>query len=211
MSLERVAPMRRCAAWLTRQPGMLATLGADLDRYREFHRRSGRVVGHLRLLVESLTFKAGFQAVLLYRVSHWLHQHRLTWPAWTVSRLNLLVTGSDIEFGARIGAGLLLPHPSGIVIGRGTVIGEQATVFQGVTCGVRGWSATGGAAYPVIGNGVVLFARCSVLGGITVGDRAIVGAHALVTRHVPTGGLAQGVPADVWPGGGDALLRKWGL
>jgi len=137
-----------------------------------------------RVAFESLVFKAGFQAVLLYRISHRLGEAGWTWCAWLVARLNLLLTGADIEFSARIGPGLLVAHPSGIVIGRGTVIGSGATIYQGVTCGIRSWSPGAASAYPRIGDDVVLYARASVLGGIRVGDRAVVGAHVLVTHDV---------------------------
>lgn len=199
---------------VTSSPGsssLAASLRADLDRYREFHRRSGRTVSTRRLLLESLLLKAGFQAVVLYRFSRWLHERGLTWPAWVVARLNLWATGADLEFGARIGPGLLIPHPAGIVIGRGTVMGADATVFQGVTCGIRGWAMGPASAYPVLGDRVVLFVRCSVLGGVRIGSRVVIGAHALVTHDVPTGALAAGAPAQVHTRRGDALLRAWGL
>lgn len=190
---------------------LTSILRSDLERYREFHRRSGRHVSSGRLLFESLLLKAGFQAVVMYRLSHWLHERGLTWPAGIVARLSLLTTGADLEFGARIGPGLLIPHPAGIVIGRGTVMGANATVFQGVTCGIQGWEAGPASAYPTLGDRVVLFARCSVLGGIRIGSRVVIGAHALVTHPVPTGALAEGTPARVHAGRGDVLLLSWGL
>lgn len=192
--------------------GSLASkLWSDLERYREFHRRSGQHVSTWRLVLESLLLKAGFQAVVMYRLSHWLHMRGLTWPAWILARLNLLTTGADLEFGARIGPGLLIPHPAGIVIGRGTVMGANATVFQGVTCGIQGWEAGPASAYPALGDRVVLFARCSVLGGIRIGSRVVIGAHALVTHPVPAGALAEGTPARVHAGRGNVLLLSWGL
>jgi serine O-acetyltransferase len=134
----------------------------------------------------------------------------LTWAAWAIARTSLALTGADIEFGARIGPGFLITHSTGIVIGRGTVIGENATVFQGVTCGVRTWAAGAGGRSPRIGDRVVLFAKASVLGGVRVGDRAVIGAHALVTSDVPAGGLAQAGSAAAVEGWGDELLRAWG-
>lgn len=187
---------------------LTATLGRDLARYREFHRE--RRPSSWRIAVESLLFKSGFQAVLLYRVSHALHRAGLDWLAWMVARTSVALTGADIEFGARIGPGLLIAHSSGVVVGRGTVIGSDVTVFQGVTCGLRNWSAGAGGAYPRIGDGVVLFARASVLGGVRIGDRAVVGAHALVMQDLPDGGLAEGPTAAHHEGRGDALLRAWG-
>jgi serine O-acetyltransferase len=190
-------------------PSLRATLRRDLARYREFH-AAGAGPSAARLAIESVLFKAGFQAVLLYRVSRAFHCAGRTWLAWAVARTSVALTGADIEFGARIGPGLLIAHPVGIVIGRGTVIGEDATVFQGVTCGVRTWAPGSSGASPRIGDRVVLFAKSSVLGGVRVGDRAIVGAHALVTRDVADGGLAQADAATMLDGWGTELQRAWG-
>ncbi len=189
-----------------------AVVARDLARYSEFHRRSGKSPSRRRMGFEAFVFKAGFQAVVLYRISHACFAAGLTYLAWLVARINLALTGADIEFGAHIGPGLLIAHPSGIVIGRGTVIGEDATIYQGVTCGIRSWSGGESSAYPAIGDRVVLFAKCSVLGGITVGDRAVVGAHALVTRDVPQGALVEavGAPAvSVREGDGELAWQRW--
>jgi serine O-acetyltransferase len=180
---------------------LLAMLRRDFGRYWESSARPGSrdaTVAPLprrRIAFESIVFKAGFQAVLLYRLSHWLCRKGWVWPAWLVARVNLTLTGADIEFSARIGPGLLIAHPAGIVIGRGSIIGSDATIFQGVTCGIRNWDDA--RAYPRIGDGVVLFARCSVVGGISVGNRAVIGAHALVTGNVPDGAVAKAPTATV--------------
>jgi serine O-acetyltransferase len=181
-----------------------ATIERDLARYDEFHRRAGTRPARSRLAIESLLFKGGFQAVLLYRLSHALFRAGWIWPAWIVMRLGLTLTGAEIEFSAHIGPGLLIAHPSGIVIGRGTVIGAGATIYQGVTCGIRSWDAGPAHSYPHIGDGVVLFARSSVLGGITVGSRSVIGAHALVIRDVPRNGLARGAEASILDASGQA-------
>jgi serine O-acetyltransferase len=176
---------------------LFATLRRDLARYDEFHRRAGVRPSRSRVAIESLLFKGGFQAVVLYRVSHWLFEARWIWLAWLITRLSLTLTGAEIEFSAQIGPGLLIAHPAGIVIGRGTVIGEGATIYQGVTCGIRSWSAGPARNYPHIGDRVVLCARSSVLGGITVGSHSVIGAHALIFRDVPRGGVAKGVEATI--------------
>jgi serine O-acetyltransferase len=161
-----------------------ALLRRDLARYRGTRPPAAPQPPRLRLLLESLVFRAGFQAVVLYRISHWLGAVGATRCAWLVARVNLWLTGADIEFSAHIGPGLLVAHPSGIVIGRGTRIGAGATIYHGVTCGIRSWSPGRASEYPQIGDDVVLYVRASILGGVRVGDRAVVGAHALVTHDL---------------------------
>ncbi len=197
----------------TRAPELplLRLLRRDLGRYQEFHRRDAREVSRVRIVFESLVFKAGFQAVLLHRVAHAAGRLGLTYLAWAIARFNQLVTGADIEFSTQIGPGLLIVHPSGVVIGRGTVIGVHATIYQGVTCGVRNWGPGRGRLYPHVGHYAVLFARATILGGIRVGHRTIVGAHALLLDDVPDGALVDGSPARIRPGLGDQMLRRWGL
>jgi serine O-acetyltransferase len=168
---------------------VLDLLKRDLARYPQW---AGEAVPiGWRTAVESLLFKGGFQAVVLYRISHGLAERGWIWLAWLVARWNLWLTGADIEFSAAIGPGLFIAHPCGIVIGRGTTIGADATIYQGVTCGIRGRRPGPNRGYPCIGDGVVLYARSSVLGGVRVGDRAVIGAHALVTFDVPDAARAE--------------------
>jgi len=174
-----------------------ALVRRDLARYRDASRRGGPAPSRVRVAVESLLFKAGFQAVLLHRVSHRVHRAGWTWLAWFIARINLAVTGADIEFSARIGPGLLIAHPAAIVIGRGTVIGADATIYQGVTCGIRSAAPGRRPEYPRIGDGVVLYAGSTLVGGIRIGDRAVVGAHALVTCDMPDGSVAEGPRAGI--------------
>ncbi|HWI19765.1 MAG TPA: hypothetical protein VNT81_18560 [Vicinamibacterales bacterium] len=145
---------------------------------------------------ETCLFKSGFHAVLLYRISHSFYRLGMTWAAWSIARFSQAITGAEIEFSAQIGAGLLIAHPAAIVIGRGTVIGGNATIYQGVTCGIRSWKGTG-RSYPRIGDEVVLCAHASVLGGICVGNKATIGAHTLVIADVPAGAVTR-QPAAVF-------------
>jgi serine O-acetyltransferase len=186
---------------------LFATLRRDLARYDECHCRADVRPSRSRVAIESLLFKGGFQAVLLYRLSHWLFEAGSIWLAWLVTRLSLTLTGAEIEFSAQIGPGLHIAHPVGIVIGRGTVIGKDATIYQGVTCGIRSRGAGPARNYPHIGDGVVLFARSSVLGGITVGSYSVIGAHALIVRDVPGGAVARGAEATILDRGDLAARR----
>ncbi len=101
------------------------------------------------------------------------------------------VTGADIPINTRIGGGLLLPHPNGIVIHSGSVIGPNCLIFQQVTLG------TNGAGPPTLGGHVDIGAGAKILGEIHVGDHAKVGANAVVMRDVPSGATAVGIPARV--------------
>ena len=116
------------------------------------------------------------------RRRRWVLSHRF----WSV------VTGADIPPGCRMGGGLLLPHPNGVVIHPGAVIGPNCLIFQQVTIG-----AGPRPGVPVVGGHVDIGAGAKVLGGIVVGDHARIGANAVVLNDVPAGATAVGVPARV--------------
>ncbi|HEX2542206.1 MAG TPA: serine O-acetyltransferase [Caldimonas sp.] len=103
------------------------------------------------------------------------------------------VTGAEVPLGCRIGGGLLLPHPNGVVIHPGTTIGPNCLIFQQVTLGTR--SSLAGT--PIIGGHVEIGAGARILGGVRIGDHATIGANAVVLRDVPSGATAVGVPARV--------------
>lgn len=188
---------------------LLHLIACDLARYEETCRLRGQVPNRTKIFWESLIFKAGFQAALLYRLSHWLHQKKLTCLAWFVARLMVTLTGAEIEFNARIGPGLLIAHPVGLVIGRGAVIGEHATLFQGVTLAAKSYHPDEIGKFPQVGNHCFLFAHAGVFGAVRVGDFCVVAAHAVVTKDVPDGALARGVPAKIVPGDGRAKIDSW--
>jgi serine O-acetyltransferase len=102
------------------------------------------------------------------------------------------LTGADIAPNAKIGSGLKLPHPHGVVIGHGCEIGSDCTILQGVTLGERYTSE--GHKYPKIGDNVVIGAGAKLLGGIEVGSRAKIGANSVVLRDIPCGATVVGVP-----------------
>ena len=108
-----------------------------------------------------------------------------------------LITGADIPINGRIGGGLLLMHPNGIVIDPDVVIGTNCTIFQQVTIGDARHAGQEGKPVPVIGNNVEIGAGAKVLGGIRVGDRAKIGANAVVLQDVPPGAIAVGIPARI--------------
>jgi serine O-acetyltransferase len=179
-----------------------ALLGSDLARFEQTYRLRGQSYSKFKAVVESFVFKPGFQGVLLYRISHWLYRNGWLYAAWLLTRFSVAITGAEIEFNATIGPGLFIAHPVGIVIGRGTVIGGQATLFQGVTFGVKRWDPESIHKFPKVGNCCTFFSHCTIVGGISIGDCCVIGANTLVDRDLPGESLAVGVPAQVYPNKG---------
>lgn len=138
----------------------------------------------------------GFSVATRYRWARkWRHAGRLKRLLGRLVWLsNTRTFGCYLSPEARIGAGLILPHPVGVVIGEGSVIGEDVTIYQNVTLGRR---SAHDARYPSLEDGVTVYAGATLLGGITVGVGATVAAQAVVTCDVPAGALAVGAPARI--------------
>lgn len=143
-----------------------------------------------------ITCYPGLHAVWIHRVSHALWNVGLKWIARLLSMLARFITGIEIHPGAIIGRRVFLDHGLGIVIGETTEIGDDCTIYQGVTLG--GTSLYKGVKrHPTLGKGVVISAGAKVLGGFTVGDGARVGSNAVVLKEIPAGATAVGIPARV--------------
>lgn len=164
---------------------MLDNLRRDVARLHLTYRGSTP-----RVVVEALLFNAGFQAVVLYRISRWFKARRIPFFGPLAARLNLLLTGVDINPGAEIGPGLLIAHGTGLVIGGSARIGEDALLLHGVTVGSLSPSRTG--EMPIIGDRVFLGAGVAVVGGIRIGSDVVVGPNAVVTEDVPDGSRVTG-------------------
>jgi serine O-acetyltransferase len=136
----------------------------------------------------------GFHAVLFHRVGHWLWRRRWLLVGRFVSHIGRVLTGIEIHPGAQIGRRLFIDHGMGVVIGETAEIGDDCTLYQGVTLG--GTSLTRGAKrHPTLGTAVIVGSHAQILGPFRVGDRARIGAHALVQAEVADGARMVGVRA----------------
>jgi serine O-acetyltransferase len=144
---------------------------------------------------EVITCYPGFHALLVHRLAHWLWRQRLRWFARMVSHIGRWLTGIEIHPGAHIGRRFFIDHGMGVVIGETAEIGDDCTLYHGVTLGGTSWNK--GKRHPTLGNGVVLGAGAKVLGPIKVGDGARVGSNAVVVKDVPPGATAIGIPARI--------------
>ncbi|MBO7149043.1 MAG: serine O-acetyltransferase [Clostridia bacterium] len=138
---------------------------------------------------------SGFHAILGYRMSHWLYLHKCFFCARLISQLTRFFTGIEIHPGATIGKGLFIDHGSGVVIGETAVIGDNCTIYQGVTLGGTGKHT--GKRHPTLGNNVMVGAGAKVLGPFTVGDNSKIAAGAVVLDAIPENSTAVGIPARV--------------
>jgi serine O-acetyltransferase len=148
-----------------------------------------------RSRLEVVFLYPGLHAMIVHRLAHWLWVKDLRLIARCVSEINRHFTGIEIHPGASIGRGLFIDHGMGTVIGETTEIGDNVTLYQGVTLGGTGKQA--GKRHPTLGDNVVVGVGASVLGAITVGDNALVGAGSVVLRDVPAESTVVGVPAHV--------------
>jgi serine O-acetyltransferase len=137
----------------------------------------------------------GVLALGLHRFSHWLFKGELYFLARMVNHLSRFFTGIDIHPGAEIGRNFFIDHGY-VVIGETAVIGDEVTIYQHVTLGgTNPTNGQGGKRHPTIGNGVIIGSGAAVLGPINVGDRARIGANAVVTKDVPDGATMIGTTA----------------
>lgn len=152
---------------------------------------------------EILTTYPGVHALLLHRFSHWLWSIRLYWLARFSSHLGRWLTGIEIHPGATIGHRVFIDHGMGVVIGETAVIGDDCTLYHGVTLGGTSWNK--GKRHPTLENGVVIGAGAKVLGPINVGANAKIGSNAVVVKDVPANATAVGIPARILE---DELAKK---
>ena len=153
--------------------------------------------------VEVLLLYSGVHALLAYRVAHRLYVSEHYFSARLVSQLARFFTGVEIHPGATIGKGLVIDHGAGVVIGETAEIGDNCTLYQGVTLGGTGKDV--GKRHPTLGNGVLVGAGAKVLGPFTIADGSKVAAGAVVLKEIPENSTAVGIPARVVKKGGSRI------
>ncbi|HQR04737.1 MAG: serine O-acetyltransferase [Proteobacteria bacterium] len=152
---------------------------------------------------EVVTCYPGFHAITLHRLAHRLWRAGFLWLARFLSHFGRWITGIEIHPGAVIGRRVFIDHGMGVVIGETAEIGDDCTLYHGVTLGGTSWNK--GKRHPTLARGAVVGAGAKVLGPITVGEGAKVGSNAVVVRDVPPGATAVGIPARIVEPGRDEV------
>jgi len=150
-------------------------------------------------LFQAFLFSSGLHAIIFYRFSHWLWQKKWHILARTVSQLTRLLTGIEIHPAAQIGFGFFIDHGMGVVIGETSQIGNNVTLYHGVTLGgTTVFDANGkqmNKRHPTLKNNIIVGAGAKILGPVTIGNNAKIGANAVVLHNVSAGQTVVGIPA----------------
>ena len=137
----------------------------------------------------------GVHAILFYRIAHWLYLNGYDLSSHIISNVARFFTGIEIHPGAKIGKKLLIDHGMGVVIGETAEIGDNCTIYQGVTLGAT--TMIEGKRHPTLYDGVFVGAGAKILGNVKIGSNAKIGANAVVLQDVPDNATAVGIPARV--------------
>lgn len=169
------------------KPAIFATLYQDARAQIEGPASAAKII-------QVICLSLGFGVVLRYRLSHYLTKTLgLPFLGKLIWSFSAIFNGCYISPKATIGPGFSLPHPIGVVIGDGTQIGANVTIYQNVTLGRRSRADT--SSYPTVADNVTIFSGACVVGGVTVGEGAVIGANSVVTRDIPAYAVAVGAPA----------------
>jgi len=142
--------------------------------------------------LEVILLYSGFHALIWHKMAHWCYQHRLLFLARFISQTGRFCTGIEIHPGAKIGNHLFIDHGMGIVIGETAEIGDNCTIYHGVTLGGTGKDK--GKRHPTVGNNVLIGAGAKVLGPFSIGDNSMVGANSVVLKEIPANTTVTGIP-----------------
>jgi serine O-acetyltransferase len=167
-------------------------------------------------VIEVMTAYPGFHAIMTHRLSHWFWTKDWRWSGRFIAHISRWLTGIEIHPGAKIGRRFFIDHGMGVVIGETAVIGDDCTLYHGVTLGGTTWKK--GKRHPTLKNGVVIGAGAKVLGPIKVGKQARIGSNSVVLKDVPAGATVVGIPGHVIDGKAkqkvtqrDAIASKMGF
>jgi serine O-acetyltransferase len=156
---------------------------------------------------EVLTCYPGMHAIAIHRVANWFWRNRFRWIGRFVSHLARWTTGVEIHPGAQIGRRVFIDHGMGVVIGETSEIGDDCTLYHGVTLGGTSWNR--GKRHPTLGKGVVVGAGAKILGPITIGEGARVGSNAVVVKDIPAGATVVGVPGRLVEAGSEQQTARF--
>ena len=148
-----------------------------------------------RNVFEIVTTYPGVHAIIFHRLNHWLWQRKLKWLARFLAYFARWITAVEIHPGATIGRRFFIDHGIGVIIGETTEIGDDVTLYQGVTLGGRKMNP--GKRHPTLGNNVIVGAGAKILGPFKVGDNSRIGSNAVVLEEVPRGSTVVGIPGRV--------------
>lgn len=168
--------------------GLLKMIGRDIASVLERDPAA-------RSKLEVALVYSGLHAIWFHRITHWLWEHKLNFLARWLSQLARGLTGVEIHPGAKIGCGVFIDHGMGVVIGETAEVGDDVTLYHGVTLG--GTSLDKGKRHPTIGERVVIGAGAKILGNITIGADSRVGANAVIVKSVPPNSVVVGVPGQI--------------
>ena len=159
----------------------------------------------VRNSLEIVLLYSGVHAVFNHRIAHFYYNHKLFFLARMTSQLSRFLTGIEIHPGAKIGKRLFIDHGSGVIIGETTEIGDDCTIFQGVTLG--GTGKDHGKRHPTLGNNISVGSGARILGPVTIGDNTKIAANAVVLNDVPADCTVVGIPAEIVRIGGKRVVN----
>ena len=159
-----------------------------------------------RTAIEVLLLYSGLHALIFHRFAHWFYHHRMFFIARLISQTSRFFTGIEIHPGAKIGRGVFIDHGSGVVIGETAEVGDNCTIYQGVTLGGTGKDK--GKRHPTLEEGVMVGSGAKILGPFTVGAGAKIAANAVVLEPIEPDTTVAGVPARVVRKGGARMSNE---
>lgn len=159
-----------------------------------------------RSKLEIFLLYPGVNATIHYRVAHWFYKHNFKFIARAISQWARFLTGIEIHPGATIGDGLFIDHGAGVVVGETAEIGNNVTIYHGVTLGGTGKDE--GKRHPTVCDNVLIGTGCKVLGPITIGENSRIGANSVVLTDIPANATAIGIPASVVRINGNKVVHE---